>query len=178
MLVGKVYVGSPQKAAIPLLFDTNFDATVIMGPDCKTCLFPTYDPKSSASYVLENAAIYRYSFDSIVAMAGSRVKDTICLSADSNCAVNFTFVAGTSSYKLDPNISGVLGLTLNGDNSSAIAENRFIDTFFKSGSITERKFSTHLGTNVYVDFGSPVASSMTSITDLVDVKVRNGFFWS
>ena len=111
-------------------------------------------------------------------MAGAKVKDRVCLSVDASCADNFIFVAGTSSYKLDSNISGVIGLTLGQSTNSVFVENKFIDALFKSGQITERKFSTHLGKNIFIDFGTPVASSMTSTADLVDVKVRNGFFWS
>jgi hypothetical protein len=144
MLVGNVYVGTPQtgaQPATPVLFDTNFDATVIEGPDCKTCKSATYDPKTSTTYSLVSSAIYSYAFDSTTWINGVKVKDRVCLSLNADCANNFIFVAATSETKnLSPNISGVLGLTLGKINSyqadgkpKYTVESRFIDYLFDSG---------------------------------------------
>lgn len=138
MLVGNVYVGTPStgaQQAIPVLFDTNFDATVIEGPDCKTCKSATYNPKASTTYSLVSSAIYGYAFDSSIWINGVKVKDRVCLSLNADCANNFIFVAATSeSTNLSPNISGVLGLTLGNINSYQMngtpkytVESRFID---------------------------------------------------
>jgi len=109
------------------------------------------------------------------------VKDRVCLSSNASCtSTSFPFVSVKSETNLDPALSGIIGLTLGSKLVKGISVgDKFIDYLFAGSAIAEKKFSTHIGTtSSYIDFGTPNPASMSSLSDLVSVKVRNGFFWS
>lgn len=93
------------------MFDTSLDATVIEGPNCKTCKFATFNPLASSTFKSLSES-KTYNFSGYVGVSGTLISDRLCLQPTSECAVGFPFVEVTSETNLDPNLSGVLGLAL------------------------------------------------------------------
>ena len=132
---------------------------MIQSSTCSTCTGTKFDTTTSSSYKEVSIEDAKYFFGGKVELTAHKVSDKVCLGLNANCANNFPFQLISLQKGLDSSLSGILGLTLGSPTASSDLRyklnEKFIDYLFNAGQITEKKFSTHLGSTNYIDFGPP-----------------------